>query len=80
MLHSKGKTKFHELLLWECFFLLVISVSCTPPAEPVKCSTKDSNCTITNSYGMFPDRAICRAGNVAYPKTEQELGLPTDEP
>ncbi|KAK8718250.1 hypothetical protein V6N13_045491 [Hibiscus sabdariffa] len=73
MLHSKGKTKFRELLLWEFLFLLVVSVSCTPPAEPVECSTKDSNCTITNSYGMFPDRAICRAGNVAYPTTEQEL-------
>ncbi|KAL4376292.1 hypothetical protein GQ457_02G001430 [Hibiscus cannabinus] len=73
MLHSRGKPKFHELLLCECIFLFVISVSCTPPAEPVECSTEDLNCTITNSYGMFPDRAICRAGNVAYPKTEQEL-------
>ncbi|XVF33090.1 hypothetical protein REPUB_Repub17cG0138300 [Reevesia pubescens] len=48
-------------------------VSCSPPEEPVKCSSKNSNCTITNSYGAFPDRAICRAGNVAYPTTEQEL-------
>ncbi|KAE8723253.1 L-gulonolactone oxidase 5 [Hibiscus syriacus] len=64
---------FHELLLWACLFLLVVAVSCTPPAEPVKCSKNDLNFTVTNSYGMFPDRAICRAGNVAYPKTEQEL-------
>ncbi|KAE8722096.1 L-gulonolactone oxidase 2 [Hibiscus syriacus] len=64
---------FHELLLWGCLSLLAVSVSCTPPAEPVKCSKNDSNCTVTNSYGMFPDRAICRAGNVAYPTTEQEL-------
>ncbi|KAE8657755.1 putative L-gulonolactone oxidase 6 [Hibiscus syriacus] len=73
MLLSKGKIKFHELILWECFFLFVVSVSCTPPAEPVKCWAKDSNCTITNSFGMFPDRAVCRAGNVAYSATEQEL-------
>ncbi|KAE8703630.1 putative L-gulonolactone oxidase 1 [Hibiscus syriacus] len=73
MLLSKGKIKFHELLLWECLLLFGVSVSCTPPADPVKCLTKYSNCTITNSYGTFPDRAVCRAGNVAYPSNEQEL-------
>ncbi|TYJ04891.1 hypothetical protein E1A91_A12G125400v1 [Gossypium mustelinum] len=65
--------KFNVLLLWKCLCLLVVLVGCNPPGEPVKCSTKDSNCTVTNSYGMFPDRAICRAGNVAYPTSEQEL-------
>ncbi|OMO64207.1 hypothetical protein CCACVL1_21953 [Corchorus capsularis] len=48
-------------------------VCCSPPEDPVKCSSKNSNCTITNSYGAFPDRTVCKAGDVAYPKTEQEL-------
>ncbi|KAJ4831081.1 hypothetical protein Tsubulata_006068 [Turnera subulata] len=41
-------------------------------AEPIKCSSRNTNCVITNSYGSFPDRATCRAGNVAYPTTEEE--------
>ncbi|XVF72950.1 hypothetical protein PTKIN_Ptkin12aG0161600 [Pterospermum kingtungense] len=74
MLYSRMiRNKFTELLRGKCIFLLVLMVSCTPPEEPVKCSSKGSNCTITNSYGAFPDRAVCRAGNVAYPTTEQEL-------
>ncbi|KAK6260492.1 hypothetical protein SCA6_014966 [Theobroma cacao] len=73
MLYSK-RSKSPELLLRsKCLFLFVIMVSCTPPEEPVKCSSKDSNCTISNSYGSFPDRTICRAGKVAYPTTEKEL-------
>ncbi|XVE73636.1 hypothetical protein DITRI_Ditri11bG0134400 [Diplodiscus trichospermus] len=73
MLYSKERNKFPELLRPKCLFLLVVMVSCSPPQEPVKCSSKNSNCTITNSYGTFADRAVCRAGNVAYPTTEQEL-------
>ena len=45
----------------------------SPPPEPVVCTHGTSNCTVTNSFGSFPDRSICRAGNVAYPRTEQEL-------
>ncbi|MBA0772531.1 hypothetical protein Gotri_007888, partial [Gossypium trilobum] len=65
--------KFNALVLLKCLFLLVVLVGCSPPGEPVKCSTKDSNCTVTNSYGAFPDRIVCRAGNVVYPTSEQEL-------
>ncbi|GLU07997.1 hypothetical protein SLE2022_249310 [Rubroshorea leprosula] len=56
-------------------FLLIsfIAASCSPPDDPVKCSSKDSDCTITNCYGMFPGRSTCRAGNVAYPGTEEEI-------
>ncbi|TYG41013.1 hypothetical protein ES288_D12G141400v1, partial [Gossypium darwinii] len=65
--------KLNALVLLKCLFLLVVLVGCSPPGEPVKCSTKDSNCTVTNSYGAFPDRTVCRAGNVVYPTSEQEL-------
>ncbi|MFQ6629230.1 hypothetical protein Gotur_008296 [Gossypium turneri] len=65
--------KFNELVLLKCLFLLVVLVGCSPLGEPVKCSTKDSNCTVTNSYGAFPDRTVCRVGNVVYPTSEQEL-------
>ncbi|KAG5100763.1 hypothetical protein AAZX31_16G018200 [Glycine max] len=53
------------------FFSVVLS---TPPEDPIKCSnSKNTSCTITNSYGMFPDRSICKASQVLYPTSEQEL-------
>ncbi|KAJ7951371.1 L-gulonolactone oxidase [Quillaja saponaria] len=59
-----------NLLLFLLFIYLAIP---TPPEDPIKCSSKFTNCTIKNSYGMFPDRAVCQAAEVLYPKTEQEL-------
>ncbi|CAI9769616.1 unnamed protein product [Fraxinus pennsylvanica] len=50
-------------------------VNCSPPEDPVKCTVNNSNCTITNTYGAFPDRSICRAAKVVYPTTEEELIL-----
>ncbi|OEL18290.1 L-gulonolactone oxidase 2 [Dichanthelium oligosanthes] len=56
------------------FLLLVLGLSgASPPPEPVACTRGTSDCTVTNAYGSFPDRAICRAANATFPRTEQEL-------
>lgn len=48
--------------------------NCSPPEDPVDCrGVSNSNCTITNSYGAFPDRAICRASKAVYPASEAEV-------
>ncbi|KAM6600116.1 hypothetical protein CsatA_019725 [Cannabis sativa] len=62
-----------QVLRLNCLMLLLMVVCCTPPEDPIKCSTGNSNCTITNSYGAFPDRSVCRASATAYPTTEEEL-------
>ncbi|VVB03540.1 unnamed protein product [Arabis nemorensis] len=62
--------------LWRilhCIFTLVHIAFSTPPEDPVKCVSTNADCTITNSYGAFPDRSTCRAANVAYPTTPAEL-------
>lgn len=49
-------------------------VKSSPPEDPIKCTYKNNfNCTITNSYGAFPDRSICKAGQAVFPTTEEEL-------
>ncbi|ESW07302.1 hypothetical protein PHAVU_010G118400 [Phaseolus vulgaris] len=55
------------------FLFFCVAVFSTPPEDPIKCSSGNTTCTITNSYGMFPDRSICHASKVLYPTTEQEL-------
>ncbi|WVZ70088.1 LOW QUALITY PROTEIN: hypothetical protein U9M48_018785 [Paspalum notatum var. saurae] len=64
-----------------CLLLLLLS-STLPHArwewerewEPIACTDGGmSNCTITNAFGSFPDRAVCRAATATYPRTEQEL-------
>nr|GMC58627.1 probable L-gulonolactone oxidase 6 [Ipomoea batatas] len=54
---------------------LIFTVDSTPPEDPIKCTVNNNttNCTITNSYGAFPDRRVCRAAEAAYPRTEAEL-------
>ncbi|CAN6214334.1 unnamed protein product [Urochloa humidicola] len=56
--------------------LLVVHVvlsGASPPPSPVSCTQGTSECTITNAYGAFPDRTICRAANATFPRTEKEL-------
>lgn len=51
------------------------NVKCSPPEDPIKCrgAVENSNCSITNSYGAFPDRSVCRAARAVYPASEDEL-------
>ncbi|XP_028752299.1 probable L-gulonolactone oxidase 6 [Neltuma alba] len=56
------------------FLLCTRLVLSTPPEDPIKCSSpKNTSCTVTNSYGVFPDRSICSASQVLYPTSEDEL-------
>ncbi|KAE8650211.1 probable L-gulonolactone oxidase 6 [Cucumis sativus] len=61
------------------FMFLVLVSECSPPGDPIKCVSvspnKYANCTITNFYGSFPDRSICRVAEVIYPTTEAEVML-----
>ncbi|CAL5408449.1 unnamed protein product [Camellia sinensis] len=62
--------------MFRLFLLLILicKVYSNPPDDPIKCSSSPTKkCTITNSYGAFPDRTLCRASDVAYPTTEQDL-------
>ncbi|KAL6005728.1 hypothetical protein ACLOJK_006299 [Asimina triloba] len=43
------------------------------PQDPVQCTSKLSNCTVTNAYGTFSDRSLCRAADVIYPTREEEV-------
>ncbi|KAF2324942.1 hypothetical protein GH714_021738 [Hevea brasiliensis] len=65
--------KFRRVIRSTCLFLLLFIVRCTPPKDHIKCVSENTNCTITNSYGTFPDRSICQAAYAAYPTTEEEL-------
>ncbi|XP_058190183.1 probable L-gulonolactone oxidase 6 [Rhododendron vialii] len=74
MLHLKSQnTMFQLFLLVKLTTILFSVVNSSPPEDPIMCSSKNRNCTITNSYGAFPDRSVCRAAAVAYPTTEEEL-------
>ncbi|KAI5081800.1 hypothetical protein GOP47_0001543 [Adiantum capillus-veneris] len=41
------------------------------PPNPVHCGP--SFCTISNTYGVWPDRRPCRAQHIVYPTSESEL-------
>ncbi|MCL7022602.1 hypothetical protein MKW94_024208 [Papaver nudicaule] len=73
---SKSVSRFTFVLACHLFLLIGIPTNCTPPENPIKCSSKgNSNCTNTNSIGDFPDKATCKVSKAIYPKMEQELIL-----
>ncbi|XP_037428451.1 L-gulonolactone oxidase 2-like [Triticum dicoccoides] len=45
----------------------------SPPPEPVVCARGMADCTVSNAFGSFLDRTICRAANATFPRTEKEL-------
>ncbi|CAN1834645.1 Probable L-gulonolactone oxidase 6 [Linum perenne] len=53
--------------------VFISSANSSPPENPVKCRSHNTDCTISNSYGNFSDRAICRAAAVVYPSSQAEL-------
>ncbi|KAF8102684.1 hypothetical protein N665_0197s0046 [Sinapis alba] len=62
------------MIFWlSVIFCFITFASSTPPDDPVKCESGNTICTVTNSYGAFPDRSICKAAKVEYPRTEAEL-------
>ncbi|KAJ1414756.1 L-gulonolactone oxidase, plant [Sesbania bispinosa] len=62
-----------QVVLTVLFLFLYVALPI--PEDPIKCSSSKNNtsCTITNSYGIFPDRTICEAAQVLYPATEEEV-------
>jgi len=66
-----SQKSFISILVIVFSFTIVLA---TPSEDPIKCSNaQNTTCTITNSYGMFPDRTICQTSQALYPTSEQEL-------
>lgn len=65
---------FRRFTAFFFLFFLILGSECSRPEDPIKCRSPhdNSDCTIANSYGTFPDRSTCRARHVVYPTTQAE--------
>ncbi|KAM3378742.1 L-gulonolactone oxidase 3 [Capsicum galapagoense] len=61
------------VLLWISEATLLTISTAMPPPNPLKCNNVNSDCQLSNSYGVWGDRQTCRAPNIVYPTTEEEL-------
>jgi L-gulonolactone oxidase len=64
---------YYIFLLLCCIKEIEIRVSCSRPGPVVICVNGSTNCTVSNAYGIFPDRSTCRAAEIVFPSTEDEL-------
>jgi FAD-dependent oxidoreductase len=66
--------RFLSLPIFIIFLIDRDGISCNSPPPPVKCRLNDNtDCTVTNAYGFFPDRATCRARAAVFPSSEEEV-------
>ncbi|KAL2893399.1 putative truncated L-gulonolactone oxidase 7 mitochondrial [Bienertia sinuspersici] len=63
------------VLITYCLFQWCCMVSCdfVPPEESIKCSSGNSNCTVTNFHRSFADRSVCHVADAVFPTTELDL-------
>ncbi|XP_002982127.2 L-gulonolactone oxidase 3 [Selaginella moellendorffii] len=55
-------------------WLLLFKMSHGTPLPPVRCLADGSfNCTVSGTYGTWPDRSPCRAARALFPASEEEL-------
>lgn len=64
---------FRPYLLSITLLVLIPITISDPPGDPIKCLAGTHHCTVTNSIGIFPDRTTCKAAEVLYPTSENDL-------